>query len=484
MNQCVLDNDLIDALFEMSVSNWARSQKILAHRLQRVPECANNRLNLFLLSVAAASGGYEEVANQLWSQAQQAEINEHTQRYFDLQLAPNDPRQSVLLDLERAWWDFNGWNQAVTSLKMESALSIDWDFVVEAALEGGCARIEERYARCFDDDPLEGALLWNLLALAYLEAGDLRTYDEMAQNSLPLVSSCTLPPQLRDALQQRDLLQAAEQWQEGRWVSNLALAPDLQDSQPSLESLTAEQWHSQMTNGFALLDLGRFLEAAREFQMINSQTGDRQMLVLGLNALSLTFFKLGDYTQCERVYQEFQTMLGAFPVEANSELAHDYLVWLQSVEAEPPAGQAFFSPFGTKSTWNESDSLDSAPLDFWQQFELILNHLADSDHVKARVALQKLEVNQGSTMDSFQRYLLALLFMAGSVMAGDYGEVQDLAEEIRRLEGEADFANEHMESVADSLRWAGFDKLHQRISGGSQARALPLNPWEDLMLAR
>lgn len=482
VNQCILDSDFIDALCEMSVSNWAGSQKILARRLETAQECVNRRLNLFLLSVAAASGGYEEVANQLWSQAQKAEIHENAQRYFDLQLPPNDPRQSILLDLERAWWDFNGWNQAASSLQMETALSIDWDFVVEAALEGGCARIEERYARCFDDDPLEGALLWNLLALAYLEAGDLRTYDEMAQNSIPFPASFAVPPLLREALQKRKLLPAVELWQEGRWLTNLALRDSPEEFEDSLESLSSEQWNSQMKNGFFLLDLGRFLEAAREFQKINSLTSQRQMLALGLNALSLTFFKLGDYTQCERVYQEFQNMLGAFPLEPSSQLALDYLSWLKSVDAAPPDGQAFFSPFGTRSSWNEADSLEAAPVDFWRESELILNHLADADHVKARVALQKLELRQGPSLDSFQRYLLALLFMIGSVMAGDYGEVQELAEEFQRLEAEADFASPHLENVADSLRWAGFEKLHQRLAGGSQARALPLNPWEDLSI--
>ena len=88
------------ALGEMSMANWSGAQKVLASRLEQVGQLGNQRLNLFLLSISAASGGYNDVANQLWSQAQQTPLEPDTLRYFDLQFAPNDPRQSMLIDLE------------------------------------------------------------------------------------------------------------------------------------------------------------------------------------------------------------------------------------------------------------------------------------------------------------------------------------------------------------------------------------------------
>ena len=482
MNQVTLDSMLSAALGEMSMANWSGAQKVLASRLEQVEQVGNQRLNLFLLSISAASGGYNDVANQLWSQAQQAPLEPDTFRYFDLQFAPNDPRQSMLIDLERAWWDFNNWNQptAPTSLKMETSDDVvDWEFVIQATLEGDDGSLEERYGRYFDDHSPDGFFLWNLLALAYLQAGNVRTYEEMVQNA-PLPSSA-VPPELQQALASRGLSTALQAFQSGQWLNNAALFAGEETEEAGYvpdKLLTEAEWTSQMADAFASIELGQYLQAAREFQEINFRTQEPKRLLLSRNALSLAFFKQGDYTQCENVYEEFRNLLSQSPISPDSELALNYKRWLEAVDAVPEDGQPFFSPFGgNRSNWNTPSSEE---LDFWQEFESCVSLLGEKNHVAAVGKLQKIEVNLGPHLDPFQAYLTSVMFLAAFVMAGDHSEVQEMTPQVTALEAQAVFPADRIEEVSDMLRWAGFESLSRRLAGGAAARTTPLNPWEDL----
>jgi tetratricopeptide (TPR) repeat protein len=471
----------------MSMVNWSGAQKILASRLQNVQEVGNHRLNLFLLSISAASGGYHDVANQLWAQAQQAPLDSDALKYFDLQFPSNDPRQSMLIDLEKAWWDFNNWNQAATpTLTLERAdEAIDWDYVVEATLEGNNAALEERYGQNFEDHPTEGVFLWNLLALAYLQAGDVRTYDEMVGTAPPLSAPNSVPAELSEAMERRNLTAGLTLLQQGQWLTNAALFVTEETVDPAIcqpeENLTEAEWTEQMSNGFAVLELGQFLEAARVFQEVNFRTEASERLVLSRNALSLAFFKLGDYTQCEKVYEEFRNLLAQFPVNPTSVRASRYKDWLQTVDSVPEDGQPFFSPFdGSRSTWNEEAAEE---LDFWEEFNAIVGFLGDGNQTTALAKLQKVEVNLGPGLDTFQQYLTSVMFLAGFVMAGDHSEVQAITPQVTALEAQAIFPTDGLEDLGDTLRWAGFETLFARISGGPEARANPLNPWDDLAIS-
>jgi tetratricopeptide (TPR) repeat protein len=485
VQKIALDSLLTSALTEMSVADWPAAQKLLAARLEQIQERGNHRLNLFLLSISAASGGYQDVANQLWSQAQQAPLEANAVRYFDLQLPSNDPRQSMLIDLERAWWDFNSWNQTGTlTLALERAdQAIDWNYVVEATLDGGDAGLEERYGREFDNQPTEGIFLWNLLALAYLQAGNVRTYDEMVQTAPPPPPPNSVPADLVQALKNRNLDSALAVFQQGQWLTNAALFASADTVEPSSEpeeNLTEAEWTQHMIEGFAFIELGQYLQASRAFQEVNFRTDPSQRLVVSRNALALAFFKQGDYTQCERVYEEFRNLLAQFPVSPDSELAQEYKTWLESVDSAPEDSQPFFSPFdGTRSTWNEAPAEE---IDFWEEFDVIVGLLGDSDHVKALAKLQKVEISLGAELDTFQSYLLSVMFLAGFVMAGDHGEVQEIAPQVASLEAAAVFPEDKLDELGDTLRWAGFETFYARITGGPQARLKPLNPWDDLAI--
>lgn len=490
MNQTQFDELLERALSEMSVSDWANSQKLLAKRLELADEIGQKRLNLFLLSVAAASGGYHDVGNHLWAQAQTATLDSSTVRYFDLGMAPNDPRQSMLLDLERAWWDFNGWNNGSSgvkslSLEMETEDEIRWDYVVEATLAGDDSGLEGSYGRGFNETTPHGFFLWNFMALAYLQAGNVRSYDEMVSNAPPPPSANSVPPDLESVLLARNLDSALGVLQSGRWLTNAALFATEDTAAPTHNvgpALTVDEWEQSMSDGFAMLDLGRFLDAGRAFQEINFRSPDPERTLLSRNALALSFFKLGDYTQCEKVYEEFRYLLEETPVEPSSKLAGTYRCWLDSVQALPQDGGSFFSPFGgNRSDWNTAQAEE---VDFWHEFNECVNDLGEGNHPRAVGRLQRLEMHASAEMDSFQRYLTAMLFLASFVMAGDHSEVQAAAEQVVMLEAQTDFRHDKLEEVADSLRWAGLERLYARLVGGTQARSVALNPWDDLAVEK
>lgn len=469
------------------MANWVQAQKLLAARLEKAGDLGSQRLNLFLLSISAASGGYPEVANRLWAQAQSAPLDSDPVRYLDLQFSPGDPRQSMLIDLEKAWWDFNDWNRSGNgrSLQLERAENaVDWGFVVEATLTGRDADLEARYGRNFDNDAPHSFYLWNLMALTYLQAGDVRTYGEMVQNSPPPPTPDSTPAELCETLQRFRLFATLATFQRGEWVNNAALFATEETPQATYQVegvLDEEEWSRQMQQAFTLLGEGLFLRAAREFQEINYRTHDPQRLLLTRNALALTFFKQGDYTQCESVFLEFSDLLNRNPLALDSPLAQDYRAWLQQVDCLPEDGGAFFSPFaGSLSQWNPAAPQD---LDFWSEFEACVSLLGCGDYTAAVHKLQRVETSLGPTLDSFQSYLISVLFLSAFVMAGDHNEVQALTSQAIAQEAVADFSADNLEDIADMLRWAGFEALQHRLRGGPQARSEALNPWTDLVVA-
>jgi tetratricopeptide (TPR) repeat protein len=302
----------------------------------------------------------------------------------------------------------------------------------------------------------------------------------MVQNAPP--PSNGVPPELQQALTARRLSAALEAFQSGQWLDNAALFAD-EDTEAATyvpdKLLTEEEWAHQMADAFASIELGQYLQAAREFQEINFRTQEPKRLLLSRNALSLAFFKQGDYTQCEKVYEEFRNLLTQSPISPDSELARDYRRWLEAVDALPEDAQPFFSPFGgNRSTWNAS-SIEQ--IDFWQEFESCVSFLGERDHVSAVGKLQRIEVNLGPQLDPLQAYLTSVLFLASFVMAGDHSEVQEMTPQVSALEAQAVFPPERIEEVSDMLRWAGFESLSRRLAGGAAARTSPLNPWEDLI---
>lgn len=480
------DSELFDGLACMSEANWPEAQKILANRLQHASELPNLRLNLFLLAVAAASGGHSDAANHLWTQAQQAPLNESTSRYLDLdlELTYNDPRQQMLLDLEKAWWNFNGWNKPqplALVTEDEPADTIDWVEVLECTLQGKSGDLETKYRRAFEEVNAETSILWNFLALAYLQSGNVRNYEEMVGNSPPSPPPDSVPLDLALALENDGLHAALETLEKGHWLTNEVLFQGQSAETAIIETTDAveeTEWLEQMEHGFALIDLNQLLDACRAFQLMASRSEERDRQLLSLNALCLAFFKLGDYTQAETVYSEFQNILTQFPVDPNSDLALRYRGWLESVGADQE-DSLFFSPFGTKSDWTGGEALHQE-VDFWTALSDVLNQLASSDFNAAKRGLQSLEASLTQEQDN-EKYLVALGFLISAVLAGDHFAVQEFEVEVDNLRHSVLFQGDDLNNAVDTFRWAGFEIAAQRIQGEGNGRPSAVNPWQDLV---
>lgn len=480
MNGSALDKELADGLELMAESRWVEAQQILADRLRNNPEADQKRLNYFLLSITSASSGRGDLGDRLWAKAQSCALGSLTARYLDLQLAPNDPRQSVLIDLERAWWNFNQWNSVAPSSSPSSdSLSIEWESVLSDAQAGLSADIESKYGRCFDDQTCQTAILWNLLALAYLEAGNVRTYNEMLSNRPSPPKS--IPPTLKSLLEEKGLTLVQEALEQGQWIQTGDLTPPSESfdtSQP--QGLSEQQWAEQMENGFALLDLNQYLEAGRAFQS-TSQIQDRDRQLLGLNALALSFFKLGDYTQSETVYQEFKMLLDQQPIDESTDLVQRYKRWLESVDSLPEDGQSFFKPFGTKADWSSGQQADSE-VDLWKSLSECLKLCIQNQHSEAKRDLQILEKQLGETAGYEEKYLVALCFLVSAVLAGDHFEVQEFEMELSSLRSQLQFSSEQLQEAADIFQWSGLEKLAAHFSTAAEGRPQPLNPWQDVVI--
>lgn len=470
----------------MSEANWPEAQKVLANRLQHASDLPNLRLNLFLLAVSAASSGHQDTANHLWAQAQQAPLDETVSRYLDLdlELTYNDPRQQMLLDLEKAWWSFNGWNKPqplALVTEEEPTDSIDWVEVLECTLQGRSGELETKYRRAFEEVNAETSILWNFLALAYLQSGNVRNYEEMVSNSPPTPSPDSVPVDLALALENDGLHAALETLDKGHWLTNEVLFQGQSAETAIMETTDAvdeAEWLEQMENGFALVDLNQLLDACRVFQLMASRAEERDRQLLSLNALSLAFFKLGDYTQAETVYSEFQNILSQFPVDPGSELALRYQGWLESVSASQE-GSIFFSPFGTKSDWTGGETLHSE-VDFWTALGEVLNLLSGSDFNGAKRALQSIE--GGLSEDQFnEKYLVCLGFLTSAVMAGDHFAVQEFEVEVDNLRHHVHLQGEELDIAVDTFRWAGFEIVAERLKGQGNGKPSSISPWQDLV---
>lgn len=476
------DNDMISGLSAMAEANWPEAQSVLATRLQNVDLLGNRRLNLFLLSVAAASGGHHEAGNQLWTQAQQAPITEDTSRYLDLQLTYNDPRQQMLLDLEKAWWNFNGWNKSLDLVTAdEPSIQIDWNEVVHSTLQGHCRELETKYGRLFEETNSETTILWNFLALSYLQSGNVRTYEDMVSNSPPNVQPESVPNDLALILENEGLHSALDSLEKGHWLTNEVLFQGESAETAIIEAayeVEEQEWIEQMQNGFCFIDLNQLLEASRVFQLMASRTDALAHRLLSLNALAFSFFKLGDYSQAETVYFEFKNLLDANPIDPGSDLAQKYRSWLASVDAAPEDGSTFFSPFGTKSDWNDTDVLQDE-VDFWNTFGEALNLVGSSDFHAVKRHLQTLEgsLQQDQTNE---RYLVSLGFLITAVTEGDHFGVQEFEVEVENLRHHATFSGDELDSAKDSFRWAGFEILADKIQGDS-GKPSSINPWQDVV---
>ena len=268
----------------------------------------------------------------------------------------------------------------------------------------------------------------------------------------------------------------------GRWLTNDTLYQAESLNLDTNDSLSQSEWIAEMENGFALLDLSQPTQASRSFQSTVVRSGDRSFQILSLNALSLSFFKLGDYSQAENVYHEFKTMQEQTPVDPSSEIARRYRLWLESVEAAPADGLPFFSPFGGTSDWSGPEQQEPE-LDFWQALTNCLSFLSTEQYIAAKRELQTLELRVSPTETS-QRYLIALAFLCVAVLSGDHFEVQEFEMELNSLSSQTQFQGDELQQAMDAFRWAGFESLAQRFQEGIDGRPGAIDSWKDITLVK
>lgn len=480
MQGCHFDQELSEGLELMTESRWVEAAQVLEGRLRRLSSGGHKRLNLFLLAISVASSGQSAMADKLWEKAQQAPLGDLTTRYLDLQLLPNDPRQSVLWDLERAWWNFNGWNNQTVELSSQPApVDVDWEVVVDGVKSGDTARLERLYHQGTNGPEHESSFLWNFLALSYLEAGNVRSYEEMAGNAPSLPAPNSVPLSLARVLQTRGLEHALECLNRGEWLDYSGLSQTDLDRESSEAPVTEQSWSSVMEDGFAMLDLGHIQQACRSFQQVAASVEHPQKRLLSLNALSLAFFRFGDYTQSETLFLEFQNLLQDLEESQDEQLLDLYRRWLESVQAAPGDGGSFFSPFSREPGLSTQNSQESGG-DFWESLSQALQGVAGGDLNRAKRTLQALESSPRTDGEEWKLYLVTLTYLAGAVVSGDHFEIQEFEQELANLQFSASFSDDQRQEAKDLFRWIGFEQLGPFFDNFQQGRPGALNPWQDL----
>lgn len=209
--------------------DWNAAREILARRLDNVDTLGRRRLNLYLLSAVATSAGHRDTGEQLAQMARAVPIELNEPRYL------GQPDDDTLHQIELGWWSFNGWNGASTTpveAENESVEELPWADILDGALEGRAGELERRWSSVLESERPERAMLWNLIALAYLEKGDPRTYDEMRSQA---PEPTTPPPPLIALLKKARLLCAVDALEERRWLTADLLEVQQSASQPETD---------------------------------------------------------------------------------------------------------------------------------------------------------------------------------------------------------------------------------------------------------
>lgn len=208
-----LDPHFEAALRAITMLDWNGAREILAQRLDNVDTLGRRRLNLYLLSAVATSTGHRDTGEQLAQMARAVPIELNEPRYL------GQPDDDTLHQIELGWWTFNGWNGASTTpvpSEIKSPEELPWADILDSALEGRAGELERRWSSMLESERPERAMLWNLIALAYLEKGDPRTYDEMRSQA---PEPTTPPAPLIALLKKARLVAAVDALEEGRWLT-------------------------------------------------------------------------------------------------------------------------------------------------------------------------------------------------------------------------------------------------------------------------
>lgn len=475
--------DSLDSLLESGIASicdgdWSAAQTSLGQRLEETVRLGRRRLNLFLLSLVAGRVGLSDVAEQLSEDARRTPLEMGEPRYLG---TSEDP---VRRELEREWWSFNGWRTESEPEPVPQSSGDDelhWASVLDGALEGRAGEMERRWSRFLDGDRPERPLLWNLLALGYLESGDLRTYEEMRdQATTASTEERDVPQELAELLTRAGLHAALADLRQGRWLTSESLHDTLtpQTSSPEPGGVSpGPGWEAGMEESFSLLSVGRAVEAARKLGGLSLQ-GLPLHRAYALNALGLALFSAGDYADAQEALADCRREAAQTRPEDEPELAARYAEWLLSAGARPVQGDVFCDPFAEPLTsWDEAQtSPEEERADgFWPIFEQVLEGMRLGDHSASQLALRRL-LGESSSKERTKAFLISLLSAGIALLEGDHMEAQESIEDASRLLSQGGLQAAPLVEAQGRLAAAGALTL----AGKMELEALStLDPWRD-----
>jgi hypothetical protein len=473
--------DSLDSLLESGIAaicdgDWATAQSLLGERLEDSFRLGRRRLNLFLLSVVAARSGLANISEQLAQDARQVPLEMGEPRYLG---HSDDP---VRRELENQWWSFNGWlalaEEPVLPIGSAGEEELNWASVLDGAVEGRAGEMERRWSRFLEGAGPERPILWNLLALSYLESGDLRTYEEMRDEAAPEAPR-EVPTELAALLEQAGLRGALSDLRQGRWLTAESLHDTLSAGalERSAEELVESAWENEMAESFLLLSVGRAAEAARKLGSLSLQ-GSPWHRAYALNALALALFSCGEYAGAEEALAEGHREAAQAPPGGGPELARCFAEWLDSVGVQPVPGSPFCDPFRQSTPgWGEpegtSPSEDSGA--FWPLFEEALEGMRGGNLSACHQTLRRL-LSEPSGKECTRAFLTSLLFAGVALLEGDHMEAQDSIDEASRLLSAGGFQSGQLVEAQGRLAAAGAMTLASKM----ELEALSsLDPWRD-----
>jgi hypothetical protein len=469
-----LDPMLENGIASICDSDWNAAQDLLSQRLEQSAALGCRRLNLFLLSVVALRVGLEGVATQLTQAARDTPVEMGEPRYFG---TSKDP---VRQKLEQDWWSFNGWSPESGPSRQEDHLAseeLSWASVLDGALEGRAGELERRCSRFLDGDHPQRAILWNLLALGYLESGDLRTYEEMRDQAPVVTTPAEVPEVLVQLLTHAGMNQALADLKNGRWLTSDSLTHVTSNHEGAAgENAASEAWETEMEASFSLLSVGRAVEAARKLGPLSMQGQSSLHRAYALNALGLALFASGEYSGAEEALADSRKEAAKAPQESDPDLAVRFAEWLHSCGAHPTPGSVFCDPFSEVASSAAHPETEGQTSDsFWSGFEQVLEGMGEGDLGSAKRTLRRLASEPGS-QEPTQAFLIALLFAGTALLEGDHMETQESIDDASRLLEAGGLDAGALVEAQGRLAAAGA----MTLAGKMDLAILPtLDPWRD-----
>lgn len=429
----------------------------------------SRRLNLFLLSVAAASAGEQSVAEDLLYQAHQTPVELGEPRHLGVGDAQSDAHER-LRRLQVAWFDFNDWPPPTEESPTSAPATLDWSRVVEGMLQGQGQDLDQTYRQFLTPEFPESPYLWNFVALAYLQGGDLRTHQEMAGEKR--TPSSAPPEELKAALEQAGLQHLWPRLQEGEWI----LASQLESvsaTAPIQNPLMEERdWSEQMEGAFTEIASGDLGAATRRLGTLSAQTLTDAQSLCTLNALVLALFRGGDYTEAERTLSDFRQILER-EASLGADLEQQFAAWLEQVGEQ---GEPFFDPFqGAAPTAPAPAAGPDSSLGFWESFVPALGQLRERNYSQAKVELRKLLASP-SLEERTLNFLVTLVWAGASLLEGDLMGAQESQQTLVEIFESGPLDQEVLQKAGRAFANAGATTISGKLldpeSGG-------LDLWSD-----